>query len=301
MRIINTVQTDWGRLWPVAFAPVLVLAGLWLLGVARIEHYVILTAITVLVLASQLTRDLIVAVLPGIAIAVGYESIRLLRPLFVTPERVWTCELQALDTALFGFGSGRAPPDHFTTLNSAAADLFFGLPYTVFWGAVLVYCAVLSFVSRAGLRRYLWLLALTHGVAFIIWMAMPVAPPWYVRAHGCLIDPSVLPSAAGLSRLDAYFGITYFEAFYSRAPTIFGAMPSLHVSFPAAAMVAGWRYFGPRGRGITGVLTLWMIAASVYLDHHWLIDGVATLIIVLAGHVLLTRAMPRTSQKAQSA
>ena len=288
MRVFSTLQSDWGRLWPLAFVPVLVLPVLALLGVARIEHYVIFTAITVFVAFSRLTRDLMVAVIPGMAIAVGYEGIRLLRPIFVTPERVWGCELHRLDAALFGFGSGLAPSDLFVTHNSTVADLFFGLPYTVFWGAVLIYCAVLFFLSRTGLRRYLWLLALTHLVAFFLWMAVPAAPPWYVRAHGCLIDPSVLPSAAALSRLDT----TYFEAFYSRSPTVFGALPSLHVSFPAAAMVAGWGAFRARGRIIATMLTLWMLAASVYLDHHWLVDGLITLGIVAAVHLVLTRAWP---------
>jgi inositol phosphorylceramide synthase catalytic subunit len=289
MRAFSTLQSDWGRLWPVAFAPVLLLPVLAFFGVARGEHFVILTAITFLALASRLTRDLLVAVVPGIVIALGYEGIRLLRPFFVTPERVWACELHRLDADLFGFGSGLAPSDHFATLNSTTADLFFGLPYTLFWGVVLAYCGVLFFMSRTRLRRYLWLLALTHGVAFLIWMILPAAPPWYVRAHGCLIDPSVLPSAAALSRLDTFFSIAYFETFYSRAPTIFGAMPSLHVSFPAVALVAGWRDFGPIGRVTTAAMTLWMLVASIYLDHHWLVDGMATLVIVCAGYLLLMR------------
>lgn len=301
MRAFSTLQSDWGRLWPVAFTPVLILSALTFLGIARGEHFVILTAITLLALASRLTRDFLVAVVPGIALALGYEGIRLLRPLFVTPERVWACELHGLDAALFGFGSGLAPSDHFVTLNSTAADLFFGLPYTLFWGMVLTYCGALFFMSRARLRRYLWLLALTHGVAFFIWMALPAAPPWYVRAHGCLIDPSVLPSAAALSRLDTLFSIAYFEAFYSRTPTIFGALPSLHVSFPAAAMVAGWRDFGPVGRVTTSAMTLWMLFASVYLDHHWLVDGMTTLAIVCTGHLLLMRVSLSYRKKARLA
>lgn len=261
-------------------------------GVARSEHYVILITIAALMLASHQTRNLIIAVVPGIAIALAYEAIRLLRPHFVTPERVWGCELQELDAALFGFGSGLTPPDHFVTLNSIPADLFYALPYTVFWGVVVVYCAALFFLSRAMLRRYLWLLALTHFVAFFIWMALPAAPPWYVRAHGCSIDPGALPSAAALLRLDILFGVSYFEAFYSRTPTIFGALPSLHVAFPAVAMTAGWRDFGSRGRIITAGLTLWMLTASVYLDHHWLLDGITTLVIVWTGHKLLTWISP---------
>ena len=292
MRAIRHILALWGRLWPLALLPPLVLAGYLALGQARIEHLVILLAATGFAVATPLTRDMLLGAIPGFAILAGYEAVRVLRPLFVTPERVLACEFQRLDAALFGFGSGLTPADVFARHHGLVADLVFGLPYTVFWAMVLLWCVLLFLISRGRFRRYLWVLALTHLAAFVVWMLLPAAPPWYVRAHGCVIDLSVAPQAAALSRLDALFGIRYFEAFYSRAPTVFGAFPSLHVAFPAVAMVTGWRWFGPAGRAVTAALTLWMIAASVYLDHHWLIDGLATLALVLALHAGLMRLWP---------
>jgi hypothetical protein len=292
MRVFQHIDALWGRFWPLLALPPLVLAGYVVTGQARIEHYVVILGVIVFSVASRLTRDLLLAVIPGIGIFLGYEAVRGLRPLFVTPDRVLACQFRDLDAALFGFGTGMTPADFFALHHSPLADLIFALPYTVFWAVVMAYCGVLFLISRGRLRRYLWVLALTHLVAFAIWMALPAAPPWYVRTVGCGIDTAVPPQAAALSRLDARFGIGYFEAFYSRAPTVFGAYPSLHVSFPAAAMVTGWRWFGPLGRTVTATLTLWMIAASVYLDHHWLVDGLATLVIVVALHALLVRLWP---------
>lgn len=292
MRALRHIQALWGRLWPLAALPPLVLAGYLVAGQARVEHVVILLGVTGFAVATPLTRDLLLAVIPGIAILLGYEAVRVLRPLLVTPDRVLACEVHSLDAALFGFGSGMAPADLFASHHGTLADLVLGLPYTVFWAAVVLWCGVLFLISRGRLRRYLWVLALMQLTAFVLWMALPAAPPWYVRAHGCTIDLGVAPQAAALSRLDALFGITYFEAFYGRAPTVFGAFPSLHVSFPAVAMITGWRWFGPMGRAVTTVLTLWMIAASVYLDHHWLIDGLTTLGLVAAIHALLLRVWP---------
>lgn len=289
MRVCQHIETLWGRFWPLLALPPLVLAGYVIAGQARIEHYVVILGIMGLSVISRPTRDLLLAVAPGIGIFIGYEAVRGLRPFFANPDRVLACQVRDLDAALFGFGSGLAPADVFALHHGPVADLVFALPYTVFWAVVIAYCGVLFLISPGRLRRYLWVLALMHLTAFAIWMVLPVAPPWYVRTAGCAIDLSVPPQAAALARLDAAFGITYFEAFYSRAPSVFGAFPSLHVAFPAVAMVTGWRWFGPLGRAVTVALTLWMIAASVYLDHHWLIDGLATLAIVLGIHTLLLR------------
>ena len=292
MMIVSHLQSLWGRFWPVVFVPPLLLAIYAVLGQARVEHYVILALIWAMTVASILTRNLLLAVMPGILVVLGYEVVRFLRPLYTTPERIWACEFQRLDAALFGFGSGLTPADLFTQWNSPAADLFFAVPYTLFWGVVVIWAVVLFVLSPGRLRRFLWVLAAVHGVAFVLWIGVPTAPPWYVRAHGCAIDVTVSPNAAALARLDAMFAITYFEQFYSRAPTVFGAFPSLHLSFPAVAMVTGWQWFGRRGRWVTAGLTLWMLVASVYLDHHWLVDGLVTIAMAAVIHVALMRLWP---------
>lgn len=273
-------------------APALFLAALVLAGVDRVEHWVAIAGITVLAVVNQHSRDLLIAVLPGIAIALGYESVRWLRPLFLTEDRVLACGLHRADAALFGFGSGLAPPDLFATWHSWPADLFFAFPYTVFWVAVMLWSVWLFFTNRAMLRRFLWTLALVHLAAFVVWLVLPAAPPWYVRLHGCQIDLNAAPSPAALARLDAGFGIGYFQSFYSRAPTVFGAMPSLHVAFPTVAMVTGWPVFSRAGRVLAVSLVVWMLAASVYLDHHWLMDGVLSVVLTASVHAALTRFWP---------
>lgn len=292
MIALRHLQGLWGRAWPLALSPLVFLGFLMMRGEARIEHYVIIAVLTALAVATPGSARLLVAAIPGIAIALGYELVRFLRPVYLTADRILACEMQSVELALFGFGTGQTPADVFATHNSPAADLVFALPYTLFWGAVVAYGIVLFFVDRAHMHRFLWLLALTHGVAFVIWLWLPVAPPWYVRAFGCAIDPGAQPSAAALARLDARFGITYFSDFYSRAPTVFGAFPSLHVSFPAAALFAAWRSGGAVARPVHLLLTLWMLAASVYLDHHWLLDGLMTLVIVAACYLALRWLWP---------
>ncbi len=299
MRLYQHLFNLWGPWWPLAFLPLGYLVVLVIVGEARAEHFVVIAVLTALAAGTRITRDLLSAIVPGIIAAVVTDLIRHPRNRFVTPERVWGCELRQIETALFGFGTGQTPADFFSMRNSPAADLFFAIPYTVFIGAVVIYAAVLYLVDRQKMLRFLWIFALVHCVAVVIWVAMPAAPPWYIRAHGCTIDAEALPSAAALLRLDQRFGITYFHDFYSRAPAVFGALPSLHVAYPACALAAAWRSAGTVERCIHVALTLWMVVASLYLDHHWLLDGLLSFVIVGAVYLALWRYWPGFDRPAQ--
>lgn len=290
--LIAHLRGNWGGYWPLTLLPPIFLMVLVLRAEARPEHWIAVGVITAAALKGGRARDLLLAVLPGIAIVFGYEMVRYLRPIFVTPERVLACQMHRWDAQAFGFGTGAAPADWFLNWHSPVADLVFALPYTLFWGVVVIWALVLFFTHRPLLRRFLWTLAVVHLLAFVIWLAFPAAPPWYVHSVGCQIDTAVLPSPAALGRLDDRFGIGYFHAFYSRAPTVFGAMPSLHVAFPTVAAVTGWRVFSRAGRIISASLVLWMLAASVYLDHHWLWDGVVSIALVVMVHGALVRFWP---------
>lgn len=288
----------WGHWWPVALAPLWFLLAMIVIGKVRAEHYPIVLILTFLALHSNRSRDLLLACAPGIAALAAHEVVPWLRPYFVVEGRIWGCELQRLDATLFSFGTGLAPPDLLSPHHSPAADLFFALPYTLFWAVVVIYAVLLYFRDLPTMRRFLWLLALIHLAAMVLWLALPSAPPWYVRDHGCMINPEALPSAAGLAHLDERFGITYFAEFYSRAPTAFGALPSLHVAFPVAALFAAWSSTALPGRAVLLALSGWMVLASVYLDHHWLIDGMVSILLIAVFHVVLWTLWPRYRDRA---
>jgi hypothetical protein len=283
------LRSLWGHWWPLAFSPLAFLAVIAGLGDAKPEHWIIVALLTVLAVAGERPKAFLIAVLPGLAIAFGYELVRYLRPVFVTPDRILGCELRSLEQALFSFGNASTLSDYFATHHAPVFDVFFAVPYTAFWMVAVAYSLFLYFRNREQLSRYLWLLAAVHGVSFVIWMAVPAAPPWYVLSEGCTIDPDAAPSAAALLRVDRLFGITYFESFYSRAPTVFGALPSLHCAFPVAGLLAAWRNAGWGERMVHLAYSAWMLCASVYLLHHWLLDGLLGIAIVVAAHLVLTR------------
>ena len=93
-------------------------------------------------------------------------------------------------------------------------------------------------------------------------------------------------------RVDAMLGISYFHAMYSKASSVFGAVPSLHCAYPLLVVLEGWRSFGTRLRVLSVSYWLLMIFASVYLDHHWLIDGILGSAYALVASLVLRRIFP---------
>ena len=51
------------------------------------------------------------------------------------------------------------------------------------------------------------------------------------------MDASSPPSAAALLRVDHLLGISYFQDFYGRGMTTFGAFPSMHCAFPMVGLL----------------------------------------------------------------
>src|SRR5665213_1242326 len=286
------------RLWTDIFLPVgpaIYAVIMFAIGDLRVEHIVIALVAPVMAFATRWSKSLLVAAGPGLLVVLGYDLMRYIRPLFVVPARVVGCAVRDLDLALFGVGPNTTLSDYFAAHHTLALDLYFAIPYSIFFVVTIVYCVYLFFHDRRRLDHYLWAFALVHAMAFVVWVALPVAPPWYIRAHGCTILAGIAPSAAGLLRVDQYFGIHYFQDFYGRAPDVFGAIPSLHCAFPAIGLFTAWR----AATWITWPLHLLyffsMFVASIYLGHHWIIDGLvgwlmAAVAVAIVGLIMRLRA-----------
>jgi inositol phosphorylceramide synthase catalytic subunit len=274
-RFAGQVRTLWGRLWFLPLVPALYALILLPFGELRPEHVVFGVLCPVLAFYGPRTKSFFVDVSPYVAVAVAYDLVRYVRPFFVTADRVLACDLRAAELVLFRAGPNVTFQDYFAVHHSPAFDLLFAVPYTIFVYLVIAYAGYLYFKDRARMRVYLWAFAFGNAMSFLCWLALPAAPPWYLRAHGCEIDPNALPNAAALLRVDALLGIDYYRTFYSRASSIFGALPSMHCAYPVIGLLSAWRAAGWRTRPLHIAYTVVMAVAAVYLDHHWVIDVLA--------------------------
>jgi membrane-associated phospholipid phosphatase len=266
----------WGAWWvvPGAVLSAYVLL-IWSIGDLRPEHVIIPAIGGTLAYAGPRTKQFFLDALPYLVVGVGYDSVRYARKLAVTADRVLGCGLRDAELALFAVAPGVTPQDWFALHHTPALDLLFSVPYAIFAYVAIVYAAYLYFVDRPRMRHYLWAFALANFMSFAMWLAVPAAPPWYIRAHGCAIDLGAAPSAAALLRVDQYLGIDYFQRFYSRTASVFGAMPSMHCAYPMLGLLTAWNKIGWKTRPIHVAYVISMATAAVYLDHHWILDAVA--------------------------
>lgn len=266
----------WGSYYPLpGLFFVVYSAIMFAIGDLRPEHVGATIFVAVLAYFGPRTKQFLVDISPYLVVAVGYDSVRYARKALVSADRVIGCSLQNADRTLFPAGTGVSLQEWLASHHTPALDLFFAGPYAVFAYVALLYAAYLYFVDRARMRFFLWSFAIANYISFLLWLVVPAAPPWYVHLHGCSIDLAVLPSAAGLERVDAQLGISYFHTFYSRAASVFGAMPSMHNAYPVLGLLTAWSATTWKTRPVHLFYLSWMFTASLYLDHHWIVDAIA--------------------------
>jgi len=272
---LRHVEDLWGRWWPLPAIPLAYALLVFAIGDLRPEHVGFAVLCCALGWSTARTRRFLIDLSPCVAVAIGYDVVRYARAAWLSPDRVIGCGLRNLELSLFSVAPGVTPQDWFVAHHSAVFDLIFAVPYAVFIYVAGLYSAYLYFADRRRMRRYVWAFAVANYMSFVLWLALPAAPPWYVRQHGCVIDLSVLPNPAALARVDTLLGIDYFHGLYSRAASVFGALPSMHCAYPVIGLLtarsAATRLTWPLHVGYTVL----MFGAAVYLDHHWIIDGLA--------------------------
>jgi hypothetical protein len=243
-------------------------------GEVRVDHFGALALLAILLYASPKTKNLLTAIYPVALVGALYDAMRPFKNVGLTAARVHVCDVRAVESALFGSG-GNTIHDWFRVHHWPALDLVCAFPYGTFIIVSFACAAYLGFRDRAAMRRFTWAFFAMNIVGFVTYHVFPAAPPWYFHEHGCFVDLATHASEGpALARVDAMLGISYFHAMYAKASSVFGAIPSLHCAYPLLVALEGWRVFGRRLRVLAIAYWLLMVFASVYLDHHWLIDGI---------------------------
>jgi hypothetical protein len=269
---------------------------LWVFhGDLRPEHFAMALAALLLGLIGPRTAALYRELLPLVVTAIGYDCVRYARALWVTADRVLSCSFQAADRALVPARLGTTLPEWFMSHHLPALDLAAAVPYFAFVYFAVGYAVWLRFRDARKMSLFAWAFAFANWISFIVWIALPVAPPWYVHTHGCAVSLAALPSPAGLSRVDTLLGVPYFAHFYARAASVFGALPSMHCAYPMLGLLTAWRDAGRKERALHVFYAAWMACSAVYLGHHWLIDVLAGWATALAGVTLARLVLEPTA------
>lgn len=219
--------------------------------------------------------------LPFVATALGYEGLRRITHL---RGDVHVGDLYELEERLFPVTTSegtRALSEVVANRPNAFLDLLTGATYLLFLVEVFGVATYLFFRARPKMLELSLGFLLANLVGWMIWLAYPAAPPWYVDLYGK--GPAVLEavsSPAGLTRIDALLPVPIAHAFYAKSANVFGAMPSLHVAYSVlvAFVVAP---LGGALRWASLGFALSMAFSAVYLRHHYILDVIAGVLVAL--------------------
>jgi membrane-associated phospholipid phosphatase len=142
---------------------------------------------------------------------------------------------------------------------------------------------------RKQLLPFIWMAGLVNFLAVLVQFFFPTAPPWFTdSAVYDEVDGRFIRSAnneAGFERLDILFNVKLFHSIYGASPVKFGAMPSLHVAWPAIICVSKpWISL----RFAIGHVA-WIFWAALYSNHHYGVDAIAGIGLVLVVYFCMTR------------
>lgn len=253
----------------IAIAYVTSLAAFGLLRPGNIG----LASLALLDLYNERTRQFLRTFLPCIVTGAIYDSFRFALPPLIDGH-IHVAGPYLLDRALFGV-HGHTLPELFAHHHWVAADVLAGLAYLGYVVEYLTFAMVLFFSGDAA-RAHAFALGflVVNLLGFATYVIYPAAPPWYVMQHG--LGPAhvdAAPSAAAAVRFDALVGVHVFRDAYAHSVAVFGALPSLHVAYPALAaiLIVRTRTLA-RARWGAAAYAVLVCFSAVYLQHHYVVD-----------------------------
>jgi len=276
-----------GVLLPLPF--VVWALGCLAMGLGRWEHVALLVGVPPLAYCNAATKRLFLGLLPIGFLGLVYDGMRWFQNLGVSADRVHLCDLRAIDMKIASVTIDGVPGtvhDWVQMSIRPALDVAFAIPYGTFLYVSLGFAVFLYVKDYARMRLFGWAFLALNLAGFATYHFYPAAAPWYYHAHGCTVDVTARASEGpNLARVDALLGFGYFRGFYGRAADVFGAMPSLHVSYPMLILLFGWPVMRWPGRVFAIVFLVSMCTAAVYLDHHWVVDVILGLAYAVAAYV----------------
>jgi hypothetical protein len=265
----------------------------------RTYHWFLLATIPAALVAADRGRQFFLDWSPLIAFWLVYDRLRLLQPLLL--DRVSVESPFLLERWAFGWLAGGEVPAHAARawLASMSGQAFGS---TVSWAVQLIYFSHIfaaplymswlwvrgksNVKDRARFVRHMLAFAAMSFMAIVVYVLLPVAPPWWVSLYGMAKPTSELVAQATMTK--AMDG-ALIQGMIRNAAQWFAAVPSLHGAYPVLLVLLALR---DRGRWTVALMILYgaaMWAATVLLNQHYIIDLMAGAIIAVAAWLLAPR------------
>jgi membrane-associated phospholipid phosphatase len=249
-------------------------------GISVSPDYILLLCVPVALLSGHIIR-FVRDWVPFVAIFLGYEAMRGIAPKAgITPH---VSDIAGVEQTLF---AGHVPS---AVLQSWTAGAF---------GRVLAYAATVvyfcHFVFPFGVAMILWLSNRTQFLryttalmgmsflAFILFLLVPTAPPWYAEQQGVIHGVTKLISTTLPSSISPYY--------QNLNPNPVAAFPSLHAAFPFVSFLAV-RGVYPRGAWFALAWCVLVWFSVVYLGEHWAVDVFGGVLLAAASWLVLMRVV----------
>lgn len=258
----------------------------------RPYHWFLLATIPAALFAPERGRQFFLDWSPLIAFWLVYDRLRLLQPLLLDRVSVETPFL--VERWAFGWLAGGEVPAHAARAWLASysgrpfgliASWLFQLIYFSHIFTVPVLISWLWFCGRSNIKyrerfvRHMLAFAVLSFSAIIIYLLLPVAPPWWVSLHGMTRPTEALVAQTNIATaMDGKL----IQGMIKNAAQWFAAVPSLHGAYPVLLILLALR---DRKRLIIALMIFYgaaMWVATVILNQHYVLDLMAGAIIAVA-------------------
>lgn len=144
---------------------------------------------------------------------------------------------------------------------------------------------------------YVAALIVLSMAAFVTFLLLPVAPPWWAEQRGFVTGVLHLRDT-GFDGLAQFFGFgNYFYSYsvYSISSNDVAAFPSLHAGYPFLAFLFARQAFGRAG-WLMLAYTACVWFAIVYLGEHWVVDIIGGVVYAFAAYFVVLHG-PRWTRR----
>ena len=276
-----------GPLVAISLAYLVAVAGILIWrGISVSPDYLLFLLIPVALLSGRFLgflRDWV----PFVVIFLGWEAMRgIAVKTNFTPH---VSDLANIETTLFGEHVPTAVLQQALNVGTLGRVLSYAATVVYFCHFVfpLAVGMVLWLVDRVQFVRFTTALMGMALVAFVFFLLVPTAPPWYAEQHGVIsgfqkIIGTTLPSSVS----------PYYQ---NLNPNPVAAFPSLHAAFPFLGFLA-LRPVYPRAAWFAFAWCVLVWFSVVFLGEHYVVDVIGGVVLAsLSWLVMMRVAVPRVA------